>query len=153
MHKSQSARGKFINCSSRSGRGSLPGKACLGHAEDESHRQEALWPLDPSHHTGAQAPSEQNPGDPHAGADANQHQVAGNLEDAVSDEENARSQSIGIRTQLDLLVHGQGGKADVDPVEVRGDVEQRQQRHQPQEELSHYFLFYDLVHPSKRTLR
>ena len=60
-----------------------------------------------------------------------QDQIAGNFEKEISDEENSRGDSILLAAQAQILVHRQLGKANVDAVDHRDHVKQKEKRNQP----------------------
>src|SRR5207302_7353611 len=60
-----------------------------------------------------------------------QHQVGGHLEQEIAPEENAGAEAIGLGRKAQIVIHGQGGKGDVHPVQEADDIHQRHERNQP----------------------
>ena len=102
-------------------------EARLGGAEQEAEHVEGRGVLHEGHRRRHQPPGQHDPGNPHAGADAGQHQVAGHFEQRVGHEEDARAQAVDRGAEAEVAVHVEGGEADVDPVEVGDDVEQEEE--------------------------
>ena len=108
----------------------------LGHAQQEAHDVEAQRGVD-EHHAGRQdRPAHHDARDPAPCAHAMQHHVAGNLEQEVADEEDARAEAVHRVGELQRLLHAQLGESDVDAVEIGRDVAQEQQRDQPPRHLA-----------------
>jgi hypothetical protein len=63
-----------------------------------------------------------------AGTNPRQQQIAGNFEQHVADKEDARSDAIGRVGERELALHLELREADVDAVEVREHVAERQER-------------------------
>src|SRR4029077_13810012 len=81
-------------------------------------------------------------GDPGAGPPALEHQVARHLEEEIAREKYSRSEAIdGIR-ESELLLHLQRRKPEVDAVQVRRDIKEKQKRHEPPGERSHDDVFH-----------
>ncbi len=76
------------------------------------------WRLSPDHH--------QN-GDPAAGADDTEHDVAGNAADHVHHVKQGGGQAEHGAGEPQIFAHGQAGKANVDTVEV-GEYEQNKEK-------------------------
>jgi hypothetical protein len=91
-------------------------------------------------------PGEQDARDPAPRADPGQHQVAGHFEQAVAEEENAGAPAERVSAQAEVLVHGQGGEADIDAVDIGQHVQGHEQGHEAPEDLAHHLLFVDGFH-------
>src|SRR5689334_19546069 len=65
-----------------------------------------------------------------------EEQVAGDLEEKVSPEENSREKSELFAGNTERAVHGQGGETDVDPVEVSDDIKDQEEGKEPPPKLS-----------------
>ena len=59
-----------------------------------------------------------------ARAEPRAHQVARYFEQRIAEEKDSGSQAIDRRTEPEVAVHVDRGKADIDAIEVRDDVEQ-----------------------------
>ena len=75
------------------------------------------------------APCDEDPGQPLAGAEPVHAGVAGDLQERVAEEENTGAQAIGGGVQADVLTHGEFGEAHVVAVKVGNEVEQDDQGH------------------------
>ena len=110
-------------------------EAGFGHAEQQPQHVEAVRADREARRRRHQAPRDHDPRQPDARADTIQRQVAGDLEQAVADEEHAGAEAELRRRQPDRLVHRQRGEADVVAIEVVEDVADDQDRHQPPADL------------------
>ena len=114
-----------------------PGEeAGLGDAEQHPQRVQPARRVDEGHGAGDDAPADHDPGDPAAGAEAVQRQVARHLEEQVADEEQPRGQPEHRLGQPEVLAHRELGEADVGAVEVVDEVEEPQEGHQPPRDLA-----------------
>ncbi len=66
-----------------------------------------------------------------ARAKAGQREIAGHLEKEVSGEEDSRAQTVDFVAESQLPFHLQGGKSDVDSIQVGDDVKNKQKGQQP----------------------
>src|SRR3954469_20184105 len=88
------------------------------------------------HHTGRDcSPRDHNTRDPPPSPRLLQHEVARDLEDEIAEEEDAGSKSINIRRNAEINIHLDCSKANIDPIDVRQDVGDEQDRHQAQKNL------------------
>ena len=76
-------------------------------------------------------PAHQDSGDPDARAQLMQKQIAGDLEEEIPEEEDAGQKPELLAGDGQLLVHGEGGEADVDAVQKRDHVEDEQEGDDP----------------------
>src|SRR3984893_16784556 len=60
-----------------------------------------------------------------------QQQIAGDLEEEITDEENTRKKSELLAGDTQLFVHRQSGKPNVDPVNISNDVEKKDKGKNP----------------------
>ena len=116
-------------------------EAGLGNAEHEAERIEGRWSGDECGAAGYDAPGDQDPRDPHPRADLAQQDVAGHFEDEVADEEYAAAETIDSGGETQHLVHGEGGEADIHPVEIGDEVACDQHRQQPAGDARHGLAF------------
>ena len=83
-----------------------------------------------------QSPGEHNARDPFAGAPNLDQHRGGNFNQKVADEKDARTDAeIGIR-KAQILGHVQRRVAQVDAIQVRNDVQDKQKRNQPPRDLA-----------------
>jgi hypothetical protein len=74
------------------------------------------------HQAGEQSPAQHDAGDPFARAEAFEQQIGRHLEDEIGDEEDAGAEAESGLRQAEILVHGERGKAHIDPVEIGDEV-------------------------------
>jgi hypothetical protein len=86
-------------------------------------------------------PGDHDAGEPKPGAHFLEHQVARDLEEAVTAVKGAGAQPKEIGAEPEILVHRQRGEADIDPVEVAHEHAQDGERQQAQVDLAHRGLF------------
>ncbi len=98
--------------------------------EQKAHQVKTLWPLYECHADGDGAPREHDARKPAPGAETVEHQVAGNLEQEVANEEQPRTQTVRGVTNADVGAHVQLGKADCRAVHVGDQVQQDQEGNQ-----------------------
>src|SRR3569833_572172 len=103
----------------------------FGDAEQEAQDVEAPFAGDERHRARDDAPGHHDARDPAAGAEFLQRQVARHLEDEIADEEDAGSPGEDQGRELQLRVHGQRGKAEIDAVQIGEEVRKHQERNQP----------------------
>ena len=60
-----------------------------------------------------------------------QHQIARNLTQAIAEKENSHEKAKLLAADAQFLVHRQGGKPDVNPVQIGDDVQQEEIRKNP----------------------
>ena len=110
----------------------MPGKeAGFRDAEQEAQHVKAHLAAHQRHRGRDDAPGHHDAGNPAAGAELFQRQIARHLEDEIADEEDAGAPGEDQRRELQLRVHGQRGKTEIDAVEVGKEVGQDQKRNQP----------------------
>ena len=110
----------------------MPGKKPAS-AMPEQHPDDEEAGLAP-HEGGAagdQAPGEHDPRDPFARPDPFQEQVRRDLEEEVGQEEDAGGEAVRRGGEVQVLVHGQRGEADVDPIQVGDEITDDQEWHEP----------------------
>jgi hypothetical protein len=88
------------------------------------------------------SPSNQNAGNPDAGSDSVQHEIAGNFKEEITDKENPKDQSELLASDGQLFVHRQRGKPNVDAVEEGNDVKKKNERNDPNLHFPNGFRFY-----------
>src|SRR3954451_12105267 len=87
-------------------------------------------------HTGRDySPRDHDTSDPPPSPCLLQHKVARDLKNEIAEEEYTGTKAINIRRNAEIGVHPDGSKANIDPVDVRQDVGDEQNRHQPSEHL------------------
>ncbi len=101
------------------------------HAEQETQHVETGGAADQRHQRRDDAPGNHDARDPAAGADLVQDDVAGHLEQEITNEEDARPPAEHQRRELEFSVHGQSGEAEIDAVEIGEEVGQDQKRNDP----------------------
>ena len=106
-------------------------KSRFGDAEQEADAVKAPDPADQCHQRGDDAPGHHDARDPAAGAEFFQRQIARHLEQEIADKEDARAPREHRRREIQLLVHGQRGEAEIDAIEVGQEIGQHQKRNQP----------------------
>ena len=74
------------------------------------------------HQSRDDSPTDHDAGDPKAGSGAVEDDISGDFEEEVAKEEDAGAGSENGIGEPGDVVHGQFGKADVDPVDVGEDV-------------------------------
>jgi len=114
----------------------MPGKKPASKAPRKKPQNvEGPGRVNEGHAGGHQAPDDHDPGDRLAGADFFEQQVARYLEQEIADEEDAGAQPIDRIAESQVGLHLELREADVDPVEVRKDVADEQQRNQSPRDL------------------
>ncbi|MNQ80985.1 hypothetical protein D3C85_959840 [compost metagenome] len=108
----------------------------FGGAEEEAQDIELRRGGDEHGAGREQAPGDHDAGDPQLGADLLQHQVARHFEEDVADEEQAGSKAVGRLAELQVFEHLQLGEADVDAVEVGGQIAEAQEGDEPPGDLA-----------------
>ena len=106
-------------------------EASLGDAEDETQRIEAVGAPNERMAHREDAPAQHDAGDPDARAGFLHDEVARHLKEEIADEEDARTNSEGGRRQADVLVHRQGGEADVHAIEIGSEITPDEKRNEP----------------------
>ena len=106
-------------------------EAGFRHAEQEAQHVEAHLAADGRHQRRDDAPGHHDAGDPAAGAEFLQREIARHLEDEIADEEDAGAPGEDQRRELQIRVHGQRGEAEIDAVEIGKEIGQHQKRDQP----------------------
>ena len=111
-------------------------KPSFGHSKQKTNDVKLS---DALHETGGHchnAPAEQNAGDPDARPDLVQQEIAGNFKEDIADEENPGYEPELLASDSQFLVHRQGGKRDVDPVDKGHDVKNEEKRKKPHLQLA-----------------
>ncbi len=103
-------------------------KARLGRAQQKAHYVKTGGALDERHAHGDRAPGDHDPRKPAPRAKALEHQVAGDLKQEITDEEQPRTQPIGGITDADIGAHVQLGEAHGRTVHIRDEVQEDQKR-------------------------
>ncbi len=127
----------------------MPGRIPIGEVEDDAGKKSGFGCAQQKSHDvkhgcafqkheghGDEAPEDHDAGDPDAGADAMEDEVAGDFKDEVADEEEAGAEAENAAE--DFIVNAEDslemefGKADVDAVDVGDDVAEKKQGHEPE---------------------
>ena len=90
---------------------------------------------------GGDAPHHHDPGDPAAGADLRQHDVAGDTAQHVGHVKQRRGQAKHGRREAQIFAHRQPGKADVDAIEKRENKQDKKKHDQTTEQLINNAMF------------
>ena len=75
-------------------------------------------------------------------------EVGGKLKGTIAEKENSRADAVNGGRKAQILVHGEGGEADIHPVDEIHEIEERKERHEPPADLPHHLLRLD--HVSRR---
>ncbi len=102
----------------------------LRRAEQKAHHIKAVRPLHKCHADGDGAPGDHDPRKPAPRAKAIKHQVAGDLEEKVANEEQPGTQAIGGVANADVGAHVQLGETHGGAVHVGDQVQQDQEGNQ-----------------------
>ena len=86
---------------------------------------------DERHGAGQDAPAQHDARNPFARAEFFEQQVGWHLEDEIGEEEDAGAEAERGLRQPEVLVHRQRREADVYPVQIRDEVADDQERHEP----------------------
>jgi hypothetical protein len=105
----------------------MPGKNPAS-AEQEADDQEARGSRDKGSEARDNTPGDHDARDPDSRADFFQDQIARNLEQEITEEENSGAPAIDVGAEAQILVHGQCGDRDVAAVDIGDAVGQRDQR-------------------------
>ena len=104
----------------------------LGHAQQEPQQIELERRAHKQHRRCQKSPGKHDSRQPAPGAEAKQQQIRRHLAQRVSDKEKTRAKPVDRCAEVQIAVHLQGGKADIDAVHVGQAVangEQRQKVH------------------------
>jgi len=97
-------------------------KSGFGDAKKEAEDVEGGGAMAEGHQGGDNSPADHDAGNPESGSRPVKNEVSGNLEEKVTEKEDACSGGEdGIGEPRDLM-HGQFGEADIDPVDIGQDV-------------------------------
>src|SRR6185295_910324 len=77
---------------------------------------------DEHHPDRGDSPADENAGNPAACAHTLQNQIAGDLEQAIADEEQPGAIAVLGVAESKISLQFRGGKADVHPIDIRDDV-------------------------------
>jgi hypothetical protein len=108
----------------------------LGNAEEKPRDVQMRRRLHESGEHRHDSPTDQNTGYPLARADLVKQQVARNLEKDVAGEKHRGDETILLRVDPELRVHGQRGKSDVVAIEGRDHEENENERNDPRSQLA-----------------
>jgi len=92
--------------------------AGFGYSQQKTNQVELMQFVNQASATRQHSPPQQNAGDPDARADLMEQQIAGNFQDDIAQEENARREAKLSGGDTQLAVHGEGREPDVDAVYV-----------------------------------
>jgi len=107
-------------------------KSGFGDAKKEAEDVEGGSAVAEGHQGGDNSPADHDAGDPESGSRPVENEVSGNLEEEVTEKEDAGSGGEdGIREPRDLM-HGQFGEADIDPVDISQDVTRKEDGDEPE---------------------
>src|SRR6516165_5421376 len=102
----------------------------FGESKQESHYVELVDVRYETCEGGNQSPTEQNARDPDASTDLVQKVIARNFEEKISEEEDATQKAELLAGDRQFPVHGQGGEANVDPVDEGNDKDHEEKRNE-----------------------
>src|SRR6516225_8097412 len=94
-------------------------------------------------------PKQHQKGDPWAGSDASQNDVARHLKQKISSEENTRAKTVDRVAEAQLVFHLKGGEANIDTVQIGDDVKKKKKRHKAPAEFGEQRLGEPLVIASR----
>ena len=114
--------------------------ARFGKSKQDARRVQLMDALDQTGQRRNQSPAQKNSRNPHACPNLVHHQIAGNFEKEISDEEDSGGDSILLAAQAQILVHGQLRKTNIHAVDHRDDVKQEQVGDQPNLKLPNRFV-------------
>ena len=106
-------------------------EARLGHPQQKTHDIEAGLAAHERHGGGDQPPADHDAGDPDAGAEALEREIARDLEQDVADEKNAGAGAVDRRREAEIRIHGKRGVADIHPVEEIHRVAETEKGNEP----------------------
>src|SRR5271169_2719384 len=113
----------------------------FGQAQQESHDIELVHVLHKTRQSSDKPPTEQDAGDPNASADLVQQVVAGYFEKEIAEEEDAAQKAELLAGNRQVLVHGQGGKTNVNAVDEGNDEDSEQKWNEPNAYLANRVRF------------
>ena len=102
--------------------GEIPG---FGDTEQEADGQQLVNVVDEASEAGEKPPGEEDAGDPDTRADFVKQEIAGNFKSGIAEEEDAGDQAELLAGDGEFAIHGEGGEPDVDAVEERDNVEEK----------------------------
>jgi len=103
-------------------------EAGFGDAQQKAHRIEAPLAADEGHGDGDEAPADHDARDPDARAEFLHRQIARHLEQDIAGEKDAGADAEHRRAEAEIVVHGERGEADIDPVEEIDGVAKAEKR-------------------------
>ncbi len=103
----------------------------LGDAEQDARRHERRDVIDEDRPNRDDAPADHDAGNPAACPDTLEEEVAGDLEQAVAEEEQAGADTVLSRAEAEVALELARGEADVHSVDVGHDVANESERDQP----------------------
>ena len=106
-------------------------EARLGRAEQEAEHVEARGALDEHHRRRDQAPDDHDRGEPAAGAEAREREVARHTEDHVAEREDAGADPEDRVREVEIVLELELREAHVHAVEVRDHVDEEEERDEP----------------------
>ena len=105
-------------------------KTGFRHSQQQAQSVELVCGLHQGHQGSHHTPAQQDAADPTAGSNPLKDQVAGNLKQHVTEEENSCGDAIACGAEAEILAHPCCREGDVDPIEVGNQIEQEQKRQQ-----------------------
>src|SRR5258708_33628181 len=113
-------------------------KSCFSDAEEKSKCVEVNRCPHEAHRRCDDSPRDDDSRDPASRANANQNEIARNLEDGVAEKKYSGTQAECCRAELQVAVHLQTCERDIRAVEKIEEVENEQERDEAQTHLSHH---------------
>ena len=105
-------------------------KSGFGGAQQKAQQVKAARAGDKNHRRRNNSPDHHDHGDPLARANPGQRQIAGHLKKEISGKEDTGAQAIDFIAEAQLPLHLQGGKSDIDSIQVGDDIKQKQEGQQ-----------------------
>ena len=106
-------------------------KTRLADSQQEAQPIELPGALNQTRHGCDDPPGNHDAADPFARAPQLRKDCAGNFKQKVTDKKNPTAEPEYSSSQAQFLTHLQGSKADIDSIEVRNDIENKNKRHEP----------------------
>ena len=118
----------------------------FGRTEQKAHHIEAVRPLDERHADGDGAPGDHDPRKPAPRAEAVEHQVAGDFQQEVANEEQPGTQAVSRIAEADVGAHVQLGEAYGGAIHIGDQVQQDQEGNQFQRDATNkpQFLAHEI---------
>ena len=96
---------------------------------------------DERHAGGDEGPGHHNPGEPQSRADLVQDDIARHLEQHIAEKEDAGPKAVDGLAECKLVLHLQLGEADIDAIEIGGEVAKEEKRDQAPSDLAEDIVF------------